>query len=134
MDIFNDWMPSITQKKNNLFLETTDNIEKDYPAYMINRGLSQHMDTVLQANEMNVNNHIDGRMQYDYLLHSVEKRKRYGKWAKGEKDELSMLVMEAFGVSRRHVQGYLDNLTTDDLEAIKEQLDIGGKRKSGVTK
>ena len=51
----------------------------EYAAFFMNRSLSYHYDTVLLANTMNVNHHLDNRLQYDFLLNTVPPRKRYSK-------------------------------------------------------
>ena len=72
-----DWLNSINQNKKNLYKEDPD---AKYPAYIINRCMSGHLDTVLFANEMNLNAHLDGDMQYSFYLNSVRKRKRFSPW------------------------------------------------------
>ncbi len=51
-----DWLNSINMTKKNLIDE--DPSEK-FPAYIVNRCMSGHLDTVLFANEMNKNSHLD---------------------------------------------------------------------------
>ena len=60
-----DWLNSINLNKKNLFEE--DPTAK-YPAYVINRCMSGHLDTVLFANEMNLNPHLDKDLQYSFSL------------------------------------------------------------------
>lgn len=130
-DLFKDWIPSISEKKEYLFPDGCDvgTIEKDYPGYMINRALSQYMDTVLQANEMNINSALPAKMQYDYLYHNTEKRKRFSKWAKGEKDEASSVIMRAYGVSYARAIEMAALLGESKIEQLKEFLETGGKKK-----
>mgnify|MGYP000935935724 CR=1 FL=1 len=60
--------------KKNLFKDDDKNIlEKDYNSFIINRGLSYFVDTVLYANEMNLRHELNNRMQNDYLLNSIRK-------------------------------------------------------------
>ena len=47
-----DWLNSINVTKNNLIDENPD-LEKGYPAYIINRCLSGQVDSVMFANEIN---------------------------------------------------------------------------------
>ena len=56
--------------------------EKDYNAFMVNRGLSYFPDTVIYANEMNKFHHLDSRLQYSFLINIVRKRNRFSKWNK----------------------------------------------------
>lgn len=130
-DLFKEWIPSITEKREYLFAGDADvgTIEKDYPAYMINRALSQYVDTVLQANEMNVSASLPAKMQYDYLYHNVEKRKRFSKWAKGEKDDVSTTIMQAYGVSYARAIEMASLLGEAKIAQLKEYLEQGGKKK-----
>ena len=63
-----DWLNSINLNKKNLF---EDDPTAKYPAYIINRCMSGHLDTVLFANEMNLNAHLDSDLQYSFFLNSV---------------------------------------------------------------
>ena len=61
------------------------NWEKSYPAYIINKCMSHHMDTIMFANEMNMNAGLDSRMQYDFFINTVRSRKRFSPWGKKQK-------------------------------------------------
>ena len=56
-----------TTKKNLLDEDPT----LKYPAFIINRCMSGHIDTILLANEMNVQNHLDPKLQYDFFINIV---------------------------------------------------------------
>ena len=58
----------------------TEELENKYTPYVVNKGLSYFIDTVFQANEMNVHHNADNRLQYDFLLNSVRPKKRFSKW------------------------------------------------------
>jgi len=55
-----DYLNSINYSKQDLMVD--DDTEKAYNAFLVNRGLSYFQDTVLLANEMNKNHHIDHRL------------------------------------------------------------------------
>ena len=59
-----------------------DLAENDYNSFIVNRSLSYFPDTVLYANEMNINHHIDARLQFDFFINIIKKRKRFSKWFK----------------------------------------------------
>ena len=61
-----DYVNSINITKKDIMHD--DIAEKGYAGFMVNRALSYFIDTVLYANEMNVNHHIDGRLQYHFLI------------------------------------------------------------------
>ena len=77
-----DYLNSINDTKKDIMVD--DLAEKDYNAFMVNRGLSYYNDTVIYANEMNKYAQVDSRMQYDFLKQIVRKRKRFSKWNKAE--------------------------------------------------
>ena len=75
-----DYVNSINVTKKDIMPD--DITEKAYPAFMVNRALSYFNDTVLYANEMNVNHHIDNKLQYHFLINIIRKKKRFSKWLK----------------------------------------------------
>ena len=77
-----DYIKEINYGKNNIMVD--DIAEKKYNGFMVNRGLSYFRDTVLMANEMNKNHHLDSRLQFDFLINIVRKKKRFSKWNKPE--------------------------------------------------
>ena len=63
-----DWLNSINTNKKNLL---KDDPTAKYPAYIVNRCMSGHLDSVLFANEMNKVPNLDPKLQYSFLLNSV---------------------------------------------------------------
>ena len=120
-----DWLNSINLNKKNLFEEDPD---AKYPAYVINRCMSGHIDTVLLANEMNLNHHLDSEMQYSFYLNSVRKRKRFSPWLR--KDEIKDLdsVKRYYGYSNEKAKQALRILTKEQLNFIKSKFETGGTK------
>jgi len=106
--------------------EDYDSVVKGYTPYVINRCLSYFPDTIIQCNNMNVNNHISKEMHYDYYLHSIRSRGRFSQWLKKEKVEDLELVKEYFGYSDRKAREAMNLLSQEDLEGIKEKMYKGG--------
>ena len=77
-----EYLTAINDTKKDVMID--DIAEKGYNAFMVNRGLSYFNDTVLFANEMNLNAHLDNRLQFDFLINIVRRRKRFSKWMKPE--------------------------------------------------
>jgi hypothetical protein len=101
--------------------------EASYVPWVINRGVSFSADTIFYANEMNLHHHLPKKMQFDYYLHSLRKKKRYNKWSKRlENDDLDM-VCEYFSFNRNKGLQALSVLTKDDLETIRTRMVKGGK-------
>ena len=91
-----DWLNSINQNKKNLYEEDPDT---KYPAYIINRCMSSHLDTVMFANEMNLSPQLDSDMQYSFFLNSVRKRKRFSPWLRKDEIKDLDLVKRYYGYS-----------------------------------
>ena len=120
-----DWLNSINLNKKNLF---KDDPTAKYPAYIINRCMSGHLDTVLFANEMNLNAHLDNDLQYSFFLNSVRKRKRFSPWLR--KDEIKDLdsVKRYYGYSNEKAKQALRILSKEQLNFIKSKFETGGAK------
>lgn len=121
-----DFINQITFGKTNIILD--DEQEKQYSPYMVNRGLSNSMDCIMWANEMNSRPHIPNSAQNLFLLNVIPKRKRYDKWAKEEDVENLELIMEFYEVSRMKGLQILSLLSADNIEYIKKKTFKGGLR------
>ena len=118
---------AVTHSKENLMGDV--HAEKGYAPYMVNRALSFFADTVFQANEMNRNYHLDNKLQFDYLLNNIRPRKRWSQWLKPEKIDNIDIVKEYYEFSNEKAKNALEILSVDQLEYIKQKLDIGGVEK-----
>lgn len=124
-----DYINNITSGRENM-IRGDDNafiLEKEYPAFMANRGLSYYIDTIMYANDMNQNAGVDGLMQYEYLFYSIPKKKRFSKWSKPDKSEDVALVSEYYGYSKKRAEEALALLKPEQLDHIKAVLDKGGR-------
>lgn len=122
-----EFLDSINVTKTDLFKEGYP--EKDYPAWLVNRGLSYFPDTVFYANEMNRFPQLDKKLQYDFLLSSIAKRKRFSKWSKKESSDQITLVKEYYKCSDAKAMEALSILTEENLKQMAEILSTGGRRK-----
>ena len=100
--------------------------EKDYNAFIVNRGLSYFPDTVLYANEMNIHHHLDARLQFDFLINIVRKRKRFSKWNKKSESSDIDALKAYYGYSSEKARNVLPLLNNDELNKIKEKVNHGG--------
>ena len=80
-----DYLNSINHVKKNLMDSEDEFWEKKYPAYIINKCLSAFPDTIFYVNEMNRMHFLDNKLQNDFLLNSIRKRKRFAKWMRSSK-------------------------------------------------
>ena len=122
-----DYLNAINVTKKDIMVD--DISEKAYAPFMVNRGLSYFPDTVLFANEMNVNHHIDHRLQFDFFINIINKKKRFSKWAKPIDIENLELIKEYYGYSNEKAKAVLSLLTNDEINELKLRIYKGGKRK-----
>ena len=122
-----DWLNSINTNKNNLIEEDSD-IEKQYPSYIVNRCMSGHIDAILLANEMNKRPNLPKKLQYDFFLNSIRKRKRYSPWLRKEEIENLDFVKRYYGYSNEKAKQVLNILTREQLSFIRDRLETGGRK------
>jgi hypothetical protein len=122
-----DYLKTINYTKENIML-IDPLTETKYPPFIINKSLSYFTDTVLHANEMNRYAHLDNRLQYEYYLNAVRKRKRFSRWDKNNKSEKFDLIKEYYGYSDRKVNDVMDLISDEELGEIKQLLDTGEKK------
>lgn len=92
--------------------------EGDYSAYLTNRALSYHSDSVLYANEMNFYRNLPGRLQFDYLRHSLRRKRRRSKWHRPEDAGRVRAVSWKMGLSVQKARQALSVMTVDDVDKI----------------
>jgi|TARA_B100000035_G_scaffold310977_1_gene319712 hypothetical protein len=122
-----DWLNSINLTKKNLIDEDAS-IEKEYPPFIINKCLSGHLDTVLFANEMNQYHFLPKKMQYDFFLNSVRKKKRFSPWLRQDKIQDLDYVKRYYGFSNEKAKQALKILTNEQLAFIKSKFETGGTK------
>lgn len=120
-----DWRyeNSILQTKE--YQELTPLRDK-YSSWRTNTVLSNHVDTIMFANEMNINHHLNDLMQYDYLFHSVRAKKRFFKKKKSTKDESFDLVRQYYKYNAVRTKEALSILTEEQINEIRKKLEKGG--------
>lgn len=118
-----DYLKAINNTKVNI-LEN----EKDYPSFMVNRGLSYFPDTVLLANEMNMCAHLDNELKFSFLINSIRKRKRFSKWNKVTESADINAIKKYYGYSNEKARDVLSLLTNNEMKLIKERIDHGGTK------
>jgi hypothetical protein len=122
-----DYLNAINTTKKDIMVD--DIAEKSYPSFMVNRGLSYFPDTVLFANEMNVHHNIDHRLQFDFFINIIKKKKRFSKWAKPINIENLELIKEYYGYSNEKAKSVLSLLNGEQINELKLRMYKGGKRK-----
>ena len=118
-----DWLNSINFTKEDL----SEDINS-YPPFIVNRCLSGHIDCVLFANEMNMNAHLSKDMQYSFYLNSLRKRKRFSPWLRKDKVKDLECIKQYYGYSNEKASQALKILNKEQLDFIKQRLEIGGTK------
>ena len=119
--------------KNKRYIPLTEETEKAYDPYNINKALSLFPDTLAYANEMNRYYSLPKNLQYDYLINSIRSNSRYAKWVKKDKDSTYnkdiAIVKEFYKCSESKARSALSILTKEQLAIIKQKLEKGGVAK-----
>ena len=123
------YLTAINWSKKKLMDTDDETWEKKYPPYIINKGLSYFSDTVIMANEMNINHHLDHRLQFDFFINIIKKQKRWSKWIKSESVSDLELIKEYYGYSNEKAKSVLSLLSNEQINDLKLRIYKGGKRK-----
>ena len=122
-----DYLNAINHEKKNL-MDTDDEMwEKKYPAFIVNKCIAPFPDTIHLVNEMNLHNHLDKKLQFDFLLNSIRTRKRFTPWMKASKQKNLEYVKEYYGYNNEKARSALKILSDEQIKAIKSSLSKGGK-------
>lgn len=123
-----DYINAITLTKKDLIRESEDSVrsEKEYNAYLVNKGLSYFIDTILYANEMNIHHQLENKLQNDYLINTIRAKKRFAKWVKKVSEDDLELVKEYYGYNNEKARQALSILSDDQLVLIRTKQEKGG--------
>ena len=124
-----DYLNTINLSKKNLMEDDDPAWEKNYPPYIVNKCLAQHMDTIMFANEMNQYQNLDKKLQYDFFINIVRPRKRFSPWGKKQKVKDLELVKQFYGYSTEKALQAMRILSPDQIEIIRDKLNKGGKNR-----
>ena len=122
-----DFVNDLSSTKKYIYCEDTDGV---YNQFMINKAFSQHMDTILLASEMNRRSGLTNEMHHDFLFYSINRGKRYGKWAKKVEDnpELVKHVQNSYNIGSERAIEYIHMMSDQDITQIEATLSKGGKQ------
>lgn len=116
-----DFINAINQSKKDLIRdsENPDMAEKLYKPFVVNKGLSYFVDTIMYANEMNKANQIDNLLQNDYYLNTIRPARRFSKWHKKSEDSDIECVQDYFKCGYVRAQEIVKVLTGEQLDLIR---------------
>ena len=124
-----DFINAILVSKKDL-LKDDDQAAKEYAPFIVNRGLSLHLDCVLYANEMNLHPFIDKDQQFQFLLNTIRSMKRkFQPWQKTSIDNNIECVKQYFGYSNEKAKEALRILNDEQIAEIKAKTTKGGVTK-----
>jgi len=101
-------------------------IEHKYVPWRTNNILSNYIDTILIVNEMNMNAHLDHKLQYDFLFYMVKPKKRFFKKKKTTETPNFQLVKEYYKYNDERTKEALSILNKEQIKMIKEKTEKGG--------
>jgi len=102
---------------------------KDYNSFMINRGLSNNLDTLFFADVINKYSQLDKDIQYRFYFDAIPKGKRFGKWHKSLVINTDVtLIMETYKVNQRVAESYLKLMNDDAIKILHEKNNRGGSK------
>jgi len=107
--------------------ENDELAEKGYAPYLTNKTLSYFTDTLLYANEMNRYHFLDNKLQYEFYLNTLRKKKRFAKWAKADSNDEIMMIQEYYKCSPQKAKAALNILSTEQKNIIKSKMENGIK-------
>ncbi len=122
-----DYLSAINQTKEPLLDSEDEEWTKKYPPFIVNKCVAPFPDTILLVNEINQLHHVDKKLQFDFLLNSLRARSRYAPWLKAKKYKDIEYVKEFYGYGNAKAKSALDLLSDDELSAIKQRLNKGGR-------
>lgn len=100
--------------------------EKQYAAYIVNRGFANFEDTILHANEMNQRHGLFAAAQFQYYRGVLRKRKRFSKWHKADKSADLDAIQQVYQCNRTVAKMYLNVLNEEQLKTVHEKMVTGG--------
>ena len=122
-----DYLNAINYTKEKLLDSEDEMWEKKYAPFIVNKCLAPFPDTIMLVNEINQRHHLDKKLQFDFLLNSLRTRKRFTPWLKASKSKNLEYVKEYYGYSNEKAKSALKLLNDEQIKAIKDSLNKGGK-------
>ena len=114
---------------NDISYNKTNNSElkQHYNSFLVNKAFSLYPDTILHANDMNMNHHLTNEMQHSFLFNVVRRRKRWAKWPKKINNNTINMVASAYNVNYSKAISISKLLTDAQIKQIERCTNRGGK-------
>lgn len=98
--------------------------ETIYNQFLMNRGLSYHLDTVAIVNQVNMYSTINDQMHFDYLKNMVSPGNRYSKWHKPKEHEDAKAISEYYNLTLSKSYDLIGLFSKEELSEIKKELKV----------
>ena len=123
-----DFVNAINDTKKNLMVGTENDelAEKGYTPFMVNKSLSYFVDTILYANEINQYAYLDNKLQFEYYLNGIPKKKRFSKWSKKVEDKDIEAITQYYQCNYTRAAEILSIINKEELDLLKNKLQKGG--------
>ena len=119
----------INSINNKTSIEWDEVTEKTYSPFIINRGLSFNLQTIMFANAMNQYPQLSKDMQYAFYYNGVPKGKRFDKWQKkSEQSDDVKALQEFFNINIHRAEEARKLLSNEQLDMIKDKMKKGGRK------
>ena len=87
-----------------------------------------HIDCIIFVNEINQCHFLPKKMQYDFFINSLRKKKRFSPWIRQDKIKDLDYVKRYYGYSNEKAKQALRILTKEQLTFIKSKFETGGTK------
>ena len=111
----------------NIAKKTQPEDYEDYNPFLTNLSFSQRKDLVVYANEMNKYHLLENQSQFDFYYYGLPKKNLFAKWSKKDDYQYIDDIKEYYQVAEKVALTYLKVLTTEQKEAISNDV----KRQKG---
>ncbi len=123
-----DYLNAINNTKEDLMDTDDPGWKKKYPGFIVNKCMSYHIDTLLEANTMNGFHHLPNDMQFNFYINIVRPKKRFSKWYKSSITNIDV-VKKYYGYTYEKARQALNILDSEQIKRIKSIMEVGGRRK-----
>ena len=121
-----DYLNTINDTKQDIMESEED--ERSYVPFVINRSLSYFADTVGMANVVNQHHHLDKKLQYHFLINIIRKRKRFSKWINPDLVSDMEVVKQYYGYSNDKARQVFPLLSPEQIEELRKKVSKGGRK------
>ena len=123
-----DYLNAINNTKENLMDTDDPGWKKKYPGFIVNKCMSYHIDTLLEANTMNGFHHLPNEMQFNFYINIVRPKKRFSKWYKSSIANIDV-VKKYYGYTYEKARQALNILDSEQIKKIKSIMEVGGRKR-----